>query len=84
MENQNAVDDWQENPTFFKRRWVVWLIRLLLIMILCMVAWFSFVLWYNDKISQYTDWSDGMGISKDKQGKFGYVNDHFQLKIKGL
>lgn len=81
MENQNAVDDWQENPTFFKRRWVVWLIRLLLIMILCMVAWFSFVLWYNDKISQYTDWSDGMGISKDKQGKFGYVNGHFQLKI---
>lgn len=81
MENQNAVDDCQEKPAFFKRRWVVWLIRLLLIMILCMVAWFSFVLWYNDKISQYTDWSDGMGISKDKQGKFGYVNDHFQLKI---
>lgn len=81
MESQDYTDELQEKPSFFKRRWVVWLIRLFLIMILCMVAWVSFVLWYNNNVSQYTDWSDGMGISQGKNGKFGYVNQYFRLKI---
>lgn len=77
----DEYDEIDEKPPFYQRRWFVWLRRLFLLVILALVAWYSFVLWFNNKASQYSDWNEGMGISKDDKGKFGYVNYYFKLKI---